>query len=49
MTLEERKAIARWEEHHKSLAADVPVEDWMSPRDIEKKKGYPRKGPCCMD
>ena len=45
MTLEDRKALQRWEEHHKALAADVPVEDWMSKRDIEKRRTELEKDP----
>ena len=45
MTLEDRKALQRWEEHHKALAADVPVEDWMSKRDIEKRRMELEKDP----
>ena len=30
MTQEEKNALKRWEEHHKALAADVPVEDFTS-------------------
>ena len=28
MTQEEKNALKRWKEHHKALAADVPVEDF---------------------
>jgi hypothetical protein len=45
MTLEDKKALQRWAEHHKALAADVPVEDWMSKRDIEKKRMELEKDP----
>lgn len=45
MTLEDKKALQRWSEHHKALAADVPVEDWMSKRDIEKKRTELEKDP----
>lgn len=45
MTLEDKKALQRWAEHHKALAADVPVEDWMSKRDIEKKRTELEKEP----
>ena len=38
MTQDERNALKRWEEHHKALAADVPVEDWLSQSDIDKKR-----------
>ncbi len=38
MTQEEKKALGRWAEHHKAMAADVPVEDWMSARDIERRR-----------
>lgn len=38
MTIEDKKALARWTEHHKALIADVPVEDWMSQRDISRKR-----------
>ena len=35
---DDRKALQRWTEHHKALAADVPVDDWMSRHDIEKRR-----------
>ena len=35
MTIEDRKALQRWEDHHKALAADIPVDDTLSKRDIE--------------
>jgi hypothetical protein len=38
MTIEDRKALQRWEEHHRALAADVPVDDSLSKRDIEKMR-----------
>ena len=38
MTIDDKKALARWAEHHKALIADVPVEDWMSQRDISRKR-----------
>ena len=38
MTQEERYALQRWTEHHKALAADVPVEDWLSQSEIDKKR-----------
>lgn len=38
MTQEERNALQRWAEHHKALAADVPVEDWLSQSEIDKKR-----------
>lgn len=38
MTQEERIAIKKWEEYHKSFSADIPVEDWMTHRDIEKRR-----------
>ena len=38
MTQEERNALQRWAEHHKALAADVPVEDWLSQSDIDRKR-----------
>ena len=38
MTQEEKKALQRWAEHHTAMAADVPVEDWMSARDIEHRR-----------
>jgi hypothetical protein len=38
MTQDERNALQRWAEHHKALAADVPVEDWLSQSDIDKKR-----------
>ena len=34
MTLEDRKALQRWEEHHKALAADIPVDSSLSQKDI---------------
>ena len=45
MTQEEKRALQRWAEHHKALAADVPVEDWMSRRDIETKRARLEKDP----
>ena len=45
MTLEDKKALQRWSEHHKALAADVPVEDWMSKLDIEKRRAELEKDP----
>ena len=38
MTQDERNALKRWEEHHKAIAADVPVEDWLSQSDIDRKR-----------
>lgn len=38
MTQEEKNALKRWEEHHKALAADVPVEDFTSQTDIDRKR-----------
>ena len=38
MTQEERNALQRWAEHHKALAADVPVEDWLSQSEIDKMR-----------
>ena len=38
MTQEEKHALQRWTEHHKALAADVPVEDWLSQSDINNKR-----------
>lgn len=38
MTQEEKLSLQRWEEYHKSFLSDMPVEDWMSRRDIEKKR-----------
>lgn len=38
MTQEERKALQRWTEHHKALAADVPVEDGLTPGEMERKR-----------
>lgn len=38
MTTEEKKALTRWAEHHKALAADVPMENWLSQSDIDKKR-----------
>lgn len=38
MTQEEKLSLSRWEEYHKSFLSDMPVEDWMSRRDIEKKR-----------
>ena len=38
MTQDDRNALKRCEEHHKALAADVPVEDWLSQSDIDRKR-----------
>ncbi|MBQ3804888.1 MAG: hypothetical protein II844_03650 [Prevotella sp.] len=38
MTQEEKKALQRWAEHHKAMAADVPVDDGLSVRDIERRR-----------
>ena len=45
MTIDDRKALQRWAEHHKALAADVPVDDSLSKRDIEKKRAELEKSP----
>lgn len=45
MTQEEKKALQRWAEHHKALAADIPVDDGLSARDIEKKRAELEKDP----
>ena len=45
MTIEDRKALQRWEEHHRALAADVPVDDSLSKRDIEKMRARLEKDP----
>ena len=45
MTAEEKKALQRWAEHQKALAADIPVEDWLSNRDIEKRRAALEKDP----
>lgn len=45
MKQEEKLALQRWAEHHKALAADVPVEDWLSTRDIERRRTELEKDP----
>lgn len=45
MTQEEKKALQRWAEHHKALAADIPVDDGLSAREIEKKRAELEKDP----
>ena len=45
MTIEDRKALQRWEEHHRALAADVPVDDSLSTRDITKMRARMEKDP----
>lgn len=38
MTQEERQALQRWEETHKAINCDIPVEDWLTRQDIVRKK-----------
>jgi hypothetical protein len=38
MKQEDKLALQRWAEHHKALAADIPVEDYLSQSEIEKKR-----------
>ena len=45
MTQDEKKALQRWEEHSKALSADIPVEDWLTKRDVEKKRAELEKDP----
>ena len=40
MKQEEKLALARWQEHHKALASDVPVEDYLSPYELDKKREW---------
>ena len=45
MTIEDRKALQRWEEYHKAIASDIPAENGLSKRDIEKKRRELEKDP----
>lgn len=45
MTLEDRKALQRWEEHHKALAADIPVDSTLSQKDIMIQRQRLEKDP----
>ena len=38
MTQEERLALRNWEEFHKSFISDMPVENGLSRRDIERRR-----------
>ena len=35
---EEKKALLQWGNLMDSLAAEMPIEDWLTRKDIEKKK-----------
>lgn len=45
MTADEKKALKAWEEYHKSFLADVPLEDFMSQREISKRREELEKNP----
>ena len=45
MKAEEKRALEQWEEHFKALSADVPIEDWLTPLEIEQKRARLEKNP----
>lgn len=38
MKQEDKLALQRWAEHHKALAADIPVEDYLTQSEIDRKR-----------
>lgn len=45
MTAEEKKALQKWEDHHRALAADIPIDDSLTKLEIERQRKQLEKDP----